>query len=84
MASKEDDMVSITEVTIISIDRSDEYIWAIEGEILFESDLTTPFSANYIVEDDEFEDFEIEINPGAYDKRTMKKMILEAAEDYED
>ncbi len=76
-------MVQISEVNIISVDKNDES-WAIEGEILFDEDLTTAFSVNYIPEDDEFDGMEIEINPGGYDKRRLKEMILEAAEDYDD
>ncbi len=77
-------MINITEVNIISIDKSDEESWAIEGEITFESDLSTPFSTIYLLEDDEFEDFEMEIDPGSHDKRKLKKMILEAASDFEE
>lgn len=76
-------MVDITEVTIISIDKSEDS-WAIEGEILFESDLTSPLSVTYYPEDDEFEDLEIEINPGNFDKRQLKDMIIAAANDYEE
>lgn len=76
-------MVTISEVSIISIDKSEDS-WAIEGEILFESDLSSPFSATYYPDDDEFEDLEIEINPGKYDKRVLTQMILEAAHEYED
>ena len=76
-------MVIISEITIISIDKSDES-WAIEGEILFESDISTPFSTTYFPEDDEFEDFEIEITPGRYDKSQLKQMILRSAQEFED
>ncbi|MCL2702467.1 MAG: hypothetical protein FWE91_02515 [Defluviitaleaceae bacterium] len=76
-------MVTISEIIIISIDKSEES-WAIEGEILFESDLSTPFSATYYPEDDEFEELEIEITPGRFDKFQMKQMILRAAQEYED
>ncbi len=76
-------MVSITEITIISVDKSDDS-WAIEGEILFESDLSTPFSVTYYPSDDDFEDLEIEINPGDYDKKLFKDMVIEAAMNYED
>jgi len=76
-------MVSITEVTIISADKSDSP-WDIEGEILFESDLSTPFSATYYPDDGEFEELEIEIDPGSYDKRQLKEMIAAAAAEFED
>lgn len=76
-------MVQISEVNIISIDKSDD-TWAIEGEILFESDLTTAFSVAYNPDYDELEDLEIEINPGKYDKSELKEMIVNASLDYEE
>lgn len=75
-------MIDITEVTIISIDKSGDS-WAIEGEILFESDLTSSLFVTYYPEDDEFEDMEIEINPGDFDKRQLKDMIIAAANEYD-
>jgi len=76
-------MVSISEVTILSVDKSDDS-WAIEGEILFESDLTTPFSVVYLADDDELDELEIEVNPGSYDKRLLKEMILDAVTEYDE
>lgn len=76
-------MVSISEVSIISIDKSEDP-WAIEGEILFESDLSTPFSTLYYSDDDEFESLEIEINPGKFDKTLLKHMILSAVQEFDD
>jgi hypothetical protein len=76
-------MVQISEVSIISIDKGEES-WAIEGEILFESDLTTPFSVTYLPEEDELEDLEIEVNPGKYDKGLLKDMIVDAACAYDE
>jgi len=76
-------MVNITEVNIISIDKSEES-WAIEGEILFESDLTTGFSVNFNPDYDELEDLEIEIDPGRYDGGALKEMIVGAALDYDE
>lgn len=76
-------MIQISEVNIISVDKSEES-WAIEGEILFESDLSADFSVSYIQEDDEFEEFELEINPGEYDEVKLKEMILDAANNFEE
>ena len=76
-------MVTISEITIISIDKNEES-WAIEGEILFESDLSTPFSAVYYPDDDELEELEIEITPGRFDKCQLKQMVLNAVQEYED
>ena len=76
-------MVQITEVNIISIDKSDES-WSIEGEILFESDLTTAFSANYLPDEDDFDELEIEINPGRYDKKLLKEMIVESSHNFDE
>ena len=77
-------MVRITEVVIFSVDKSEEDSWSIEGELLFEEDLTTPFSAEYFVSDDEFSDFELEIDPGGYDLRQLHSMVLKAAKEFED
>ena len=76
-------MVQISDVIIISIDKNDDS-WAVEGEILFESDLSTAFSVTYLTMEDELEDLEIEIVPGKYDARQLKEMILRAAVEYED
>ena len=74
-------MIQIMEVNIISLDKIDEASWDIEGEITFEGDITTPFSTLYIPEDNEFENLEIEMEPGAYDKRLLERMIVQAAEE---
>jgi len=76
-------VVSISEIIILSIDKSEDP-WAIEGEILFESDLTTPFSTLYYPDEDEFESIEIEINPGQFDKATLKHMILNAVQELDE
>jgi len=76
-------MIIISEVNIISVDKSDDP-WAIEGEILFESDLSTAFSVNYASDYDELEDLEIEINPGNYDRVLLKEMIVTAAQEYDE
>ena len=54
-------MVRINDVSIISIDRSEDS-WEIEGEILFEEDLSCEFAATYIPEDDEFEELSFSID----------------------
>jgi len=76
-------MIQINEIVIISIDKSEES-WAIEGEILYESDLTSAFSVTYLMAEDEFEDLEIELIPGHYDKRVLKDMIVDAATEYDE
>ena len=47
-------MIQISEISIISIDKSDDS-WAIEGEILFEEDLSTAFEATYLCDEDDFD-----------------------------
>ena len=76
-------MIQITEVSIISIDKSDDS-WAIEGEILFEEDLSTAFEATYLCDEDEIEDVCLELDPGAYDENQLLQMIKAAAFEYED
>ena len=76
-------MVQISEVIVISVDKNDD-AWAIEGEIIFESDLSSAFSVNYSPEDDELEELEIEMSPGKYDKKMFKELLVSAAYEYED
>ena len=76
-------MIAINEVVIISADKSDDS-WSIEGEIYFEGDVSTPFSVTYYPDDDEFEDLEIELSPGKFDKKLLKEMIISAASEFDD
>lgn len=76
-------MVQISEVNIISIDKSEDS-WAIEGEILFEEDLSTAFAVTYLSEDDELEELSLEVNPGEFDTDELKDKIIAAALEYED
>lgn len=75
-------MVRITEVYIISIDKGEES-WAIEGEVVFEEDLSSDFEVTYNLEDDELEDLVLDIDPGKYSKSDFKNMIIKAAMEYE-
>jgi len=77
-------MLRITEVNIYSIDKSEDS-WAIEGEILFEDDLTSAFEANYLADEDELENLSLELDlEEDYDILALKKRVLEATNDYED
>lgn len=76
-------MIQITEVSIISIDKSDDS-WAIEGEILFEEDLSTAFEATYLCDEDEIEDIFLELDPGVYDEKQLSQMIKAAAFEYDE
>ncbi len=76
-------MVHISEVNIISVDKSEES-WEIEGEILFGDDLTSAFSVTYITQDDELDNLEVELTQVKYDKHVLKEMIVKAANDYDE
>ena len=76
-------MLQISEVCIISIDKSEDN-WEIEGEIIFEDDLNSAFAATYVKEDDEFDDLSMELNLEGFDVGKLKEMIVNAAIDYED
>ncbi len=76
-------MVGINDVTIFSVDKGEE-IWEIEGEIIFEGDLSTPFTATYAFDYDDLEEVSIEINPGPYDRSLLKEMILNAVNEAEE
>lgn len=76
-------MIQISEISIISIDKSDDS-WAIEGEILFEEDLSTAFEATYLCDEDEIDELYLEMDPGSYDTALLEQMIMQAANDFEE
>jgi len=76
-------MIPIMDVIVISIDKCEDS-WAIEGEIVFEADFTTAFSVTYLTMYDDLEDLEIEIDPGEYDAKQLKEMIIAAAMEYDE
>ncbi|HHW67922.1 MAG: hypothetical protein PWP07_918 [Epulopiscium sp.] len=75
-------VMNITEINIITVDKSDD-VWLIEGEITFEEELLTTFQANYNSITGEFEELDIETDPKDYDEDDLKEMILKAVENYE-
>ncbi|MCL2416162.1 MAG: hypothetical protein FWD01_05035 [Defluviitaleaceae bacterium] len=76
-------MVSITEVSIISIDKSGES-WAIEGEAIFDGDVSTTFGATYYPLDEELENVEFEIVPENFDRPALIQMIIDSALEYDE
>ncbi len=77
-------MLQISEVNIISVDKSEES-WAIEGEVIFEDDLASGFEASYLADEDEWEELslELEIEEG-FRMQTLKEMILTAVDEFEE
>lgn len=75
-------VMNITEINIITADKSDD-VWLIEGEITFEEELITTFQASYNSVTGEFEELALETDPKDYDEDDLKEMILKAVEDYE-
>lgn len=78
-------MLQVTDVCIISADKSDNN-WEIEGEVFFDEDLDTAFTATYINEEDEFENLslELELDITDYDEQILKNKILQALCEYEE
>lgn len=76
-------MVRITEVYIISIDKGEDS-WAVEGEVIFEEDLSSGFEVTYNLEEDELEELVLEVDPGNYNRNDFKNMVIKAAMEYED
>jgi len=76
-------MLQISEICILSIDKGEEN-WAIEGEIIFDNDLTTAFEVTYLPEEDEFENPSMELELAEFDLVDYKSMILYAVEEFED
>ncbi|NLK21696.1 MAG: hypothetical protein GX308_06360 [Epulopiscium sp.] len=75
-------VMTITEINIITVDKSEE-TWVIEGEITFEEELITTFQATYNPEIDEFEELVLETDPKDYDEDDLKEMILKSVEEYD-
>lgn len=76
-------MIRITELYIISIDKSDDS-WAIEGEVTFEEDLSSGFEVTYNLEEDELEGLILEVDPGKYNKNEFKALIIEAVNEFDE
>ena len=51
--------MQISEVNIISIDKGEDS-WEIEGEIIFEDNLSSAFAVTYVIEEDELEGLDLE------------------------
>ena len=77
-------MLQISEVNLISVDKSEEG-WEIEGEVIFEDDLSSGFAASYLAEEDEWEELSLELEmEEGFSMSVLKDMILSAIEEYEE
>lgn len=77
-------MMQISEVNLISVDKSEE-IWEIEGEVIFEDDLSSGFAASYLAEEDEWEELSLELEmEEGFSMSVLKDMFLSAIEEYEE
>ena len=76
-------MLQISEINIISIDKSEE-TWMIEGELIIEDELSSAFEASYLPEEDEMEELSLEMEFEDFDMETAKRMIADAANDYDE
>lgn len=76
-------MLQISEVCINTIDKGEDS-WALEGDIVFEDDLISAFEATYITDEDEIEDFSMEIDIPDYNRKRLREMLIQAALDFEE
>ena len=76
-------MLQISEICINSIDKGDDS-WAVEGDIVFDDDLISAFEATYIMEEDEIEDFSMELDFKDYDAKKLKEMLIQATLDFDE
>ncbi len=77
-------MLQISKVNLISVDKSEES-WEIEGEVIFEDDLSSGFAASYLAEEDEWEELSLELEmEEGFSMSLLKDMILSAIEEYEE
>lgn len=76
-------MVRAEQIVILSLDDFDEVL-SIEGEILFEGELNSSFSAEYDYNNEEFISIDLEIDFIKYDEEELEEMILEACDEFEE
>lgn len=77
-------MLQISKVNLISVDKSEES-WEIEGEVIFEDDLSSGFAASYLAEEDEWEELSLELEmEEGFSMSVLKDMFLSAIEEYEE
>lgn len=77
-------MLQISKVNLISVDKSEES-WEIEGEVIFEDDLSSGFAVSYLTEEDEWEELSLELEmEEGFSMSLLKDMILSAIEEYEE
>jgi len=77
-------MVSISEVDIISIDKSQDS-WEIEGEVMFDENFSSLFSVIYLPHEDELENLalELDIDMDDHDLKELKENIIDAVNDFD-
>ena len=76
-------MLQISEVNIFSLSKEED-MWSIEGEIIFEDDLTSAFETGYLPDEDELDDLSLELELEECDQKTLKTMILDAVNNFEE
>ena len=76
-------MFQISEVNIFSLSKEED-MWSIEGEIIFEDDLTSAFETGYLPDEDELDDLSLELELEEFDQKTLKTMILDAVNNFEE
>lgn len=76
-------MLQLSELYIISIDKADDN-WAIEGEIVFDNDLTSAFEVTYLPDEDEFENPSMELILDDFELIDHKSAILNAVAEFEE
>ena len=77
-------MLQISEVNLISVDKSEES-WEIEGEVIFEDDLSSGFAASYLAKEDEWEELSLELEmEEGFRMSVLKDRSLSAIEEYEE
>ena len=76
-------MLQISEVNIFSLSKEED-MWSIEGEIIFEDDMTSAFETGYLPDEDELDDLSLELELEEFDQKTLKTMILDAVNNFEE
>ena len=75
--------MSIADVVIISVDKTDE-VWHVEGEAAFEGNFSTAFAATFYPAEEEIDGLEFVVPPADFDRDRFAEMLVAAISDFDE
>ena len=76
-------VIPVDDICIISIDKSED-VWAVEGEIIYDEDISCPFAVSYSTIDDELLEYTAENDMSDFDMDELTEKIKVAIINYEE